>query len=100
MIELYLLLSLCQDEPNGEETLEQDGDGDSDHSDGDIQLNEGGKKDSLKRRQELLVNSGLAEVCTLCCCYILEEYDVLYVSLATSFSLQITMIHFSHLTIY
>lgn len=77
MIELYLLLSLCQDEPNGEETLEQDGDGDSDHSDGDIQLNEGGKKDSLKRRQELLVNSGLAEVCTLCCCYILEEYDML-----------------------
>lgn len=28
-----------------------------------LNLSEGGKKDSLLRRQELLVNSGLAEVC-------------------------------------
>lgn len=31
--------------------------------DDDIQLPEGGKKDPFLRRQELLVNSGLAEVC-------------------------------------
>ncbi|KAL8486170.1 hypothetical protein ACS0TY_023031 [Phlomoides rotata] len=30
-------------------------------AEGNIQLNEGGKKDAFKRRQELLVNSGLAE---------------------------------------
>lgn len=45
-------------EQDGEVAVEQDGD---DDSDGNIQLNEGGKKDSLKRRQELLVDSGLAE---------------------------------------
>ncbi|XP_042021261.1 pumilio homolog 24-like [Salvia splendens] len=45
-------------EPDDEEANEQDKDGDSD---GDIQMNEGGKKDPFKRRQELLVDSGLAE---------------------------------------
>ncbi|KAH6789444.1 pumilio 24 [Perilla frutescens var. frutescens] len=44
--------------PYGEEAVEHDRD---DDSDGNILLNEGGKKDSFKRRQELLVDSGLAE---------------------------------------
>jgi pumilio family protein 6 len=40
------------------------GEGNKDTSSGDnIQLVEGGKKDPFLRRQELLVNSGLAEVC-------------------------------------
>ncbi|KAK6146190.1 hypothetical protein DH2020_020059 [Rehmannia glutinosa] len=45
----------------GGEAVEEDTNGDGDPSDSNIQLNEGGKKDSFKRRQELLVNSGLAE---------------------------------------
>ncbi|KAL2244299.1 UNVERIFIED_CONTAM: Pumilio 24 [Sesamum indicum] len=48
-------------ESDGGETVEEDKDGEGDHSNASIQLNEGGKKDSFKRRQELLVNSGLAE---------------------------------------
>ncbi|KAL8490597.1 hypothetical protein ACS0TY_022558 [Phlomoides rotata] len=40
------------------EAVEEDKDSDAE---GNIQLNEGGKKDAFKRRQELLVNSGLAE---------------------------------------
>lgn len=60
IVEQYVLYSLFQGEPDGNEAVEQDKDGDSDDN---IQLNEGGKKDSFKRRQELLVDSGLAEVC-------------------------------------
>ncbi|KAK4433892.1 Pumilio24 [Sesamum alatum] len=54
-------LLVDQGEPDGGETVEEDRDGEDDHSNAGIQLNEGGKKDSFKRRQELLVNSGLAE---------------------------------------
>ncbi|KAL0367778.1 UNVERIFIED_CONTAM: Pumilio24 [Sesamum radiatum] len=53
-------LLLDQGESDGE-TVEEDKDGEGDHSNANIQLNEGGKKDSFKRRQELLANSGLAE---------------------------------------
>ncbi|KAL0368193.1 UNVERIFIED_CONTAM: Pumilio24 [Sesamum calycinum] len=48
-------------ESDGGETVEEDKDGEGDHSNASIQLNEGGKKDSFKRRHELLVSSGLAE---------------------------------------
>ncbi|KAL0323422.1 UNVERIFIED_CONTAM: Pumilio24 [Sesamum angustifolium] len=54
-------LLLDQGESDGGETVEEDKDGEGDHSNASIQLNEGGKKDSFKRRHELLVSSGLAE---------------------------------------
>ncbi|KAK6122603.1 hypothetical protein DH2020_043660 [Rehmannia glutinosa] len=54
-------LLLDQSESDGGEAVEEDTNGEYDLSDSNIQLNEGGKKDSFKRRQELLVNSGLAE---------------------------------------
>ncbi|KAL0433965.1 UNVERIFIED_CONTAM: Pumilio24 [Sesamum latifolium] len=54
-------LLLDQGESDGGETVEEDKDGEGDNSNTNIELNEGGKKDSFKRRQELLVNSGLAE---------------------------------------
>ncbi|KAK6146205.1 hypothetical protein DH2020_020074 [Rehmannia glutinosa] len=57
-------LLLDQSESDGGEAVEEDTNGEDDPSDSNIQLNEGGKKDSFKRRQELLVNSGLAEVAT------------------------------------
>ncbi|XP_057806060.1 pumilio homolog 24 [Salvia miltiorrhiza] len=57
-----LNLSIPSLKANGEtddkEAVEADKEEDGD---GNIQLNEGGKKDSFKRRQELLVDSGLAE---------------------------------------
>ncbi|KAL0393295.1 UNVERIFIED_CONTAM: Pumilio24 [Sesamum radiatum] len=54
-------LLLDQGESDGGEAVEEDKDGEGDHSNASIQLNEGGKKDSFKRRHELLVSSGLAE---------------------------------------
>lgn len=58
--------SFFQSESDGGEAVEEDRDGEDDNSTASVQLNEGGKKDSFKRRLELLVNSGLAEVCILC----------------------------------
>ncbi|CAI9776211.1 unnamed protein product [Fraxinus pennsylvanica] len=45
----------------GDEAIEEDRNGEGETSDTSIHLNDGGKKDSFTRRQELLVNSGLAE---------------------------------------
>ncbi|KAI3459244.1 hypothetical protein Pfo_015907 [Paulownia fortunei] len=59
-------------ESDGGEALDQDRNSEGDHSDANIQLNEGGKKDSFKRRQELLVNSGLAEKLVDACCEMAE----------------------------
>lgn len=47
-----------------DEAVQEDRNGEGKTSDASIHLNKGGKKDSFTRRQELLVNSGLAEVCT------------------------------------
>ncbi|GFP85284.1 pumilio homolog 24 [Phtheirospermum japonicum] len=60
-------------ESNGGEAIEGETKGDDDNSDPNTQLNEGGKKDSLKRRQELLVDSGLAEKLVDACCEMAEE---------------------------
>ncbi|CAA2964014.1 pumilio homolog 24 [Olea europaea subsp. europaea] len=46
---------------NNDEAVEEDRNDEGKTSDTRIHLNEGGKKDSCTRRQELLVNSGLAE---------------------------------------
>lgn len=43
-------------------------------------MNEGGKKDPFKRRQELLVDSGLAEV-RFSCCWCIGNYDISYLKL-------------------
>ncbi|CAA0834839.1 Pumilio homolog 24 [Striga hermonthica] len=58
---------------DGGETAEGDADGDNDNSDSNKQPNEGGKKDSFKRRQELLVKSGLAEKLVDACCEMADE---------------------------
>ncbi|KAG8372915.1 hypothetical protein BUALT_Bualt12G0116700 [Buddleja alternifolia] len=60
-------------ESEGGEAVEEDKNDEDDHSDASKQLNEGGKKDSLKRRQELLVNSGLAEKLVDACCEMTED---------------------------
>lgn len=61
----------------GEETetsgLGEAGKEDSYHAIQTSHLNEGGKKDPLTRRQELLVNSGLAEKLIDACCQMAEE---------------------------
>ncbi|CAA2961299.1 pumilio homolog 24 [Olea europaea subsp. europaea] len=44
-----------------DEAVQEDRNGEGKTSDASIHLNKGGKKDSFTRRQELLVNSGLAE---------------------------------------
>ncbi|KAL3812975.1 hypothetical protein ACJIZ3_014243 [Penstemon smallii] len=55
-------------ELNDGEAAEEEKKDEGDGVDTSIQLNEGGKKDSFKRRQELLVNSGLAEKLIDACC--------------------------------
>ncbi|KAL6526490.1 hypothetical protein OROGR_015580 [Orobanche gracilis] len=60
-------------ESDDSEAVGEDTTGGDDNSDSNIQLNEGGKKSSLKRRQELLVNSGLAEKLIGACCEISED---------------------------
>ncbi|GER27668.1 pumilio 24 [Striga asiatica] len=57
----------------GETAEEGDADGDNDKSDSNKQSNEGGKKDSFKRRQELLVKSGLAEKLVDACCEMADD---------------------------
>lgn len=52
---------------DGSEAAEKESNGEVDNSDDNTQLNEGGKKDPFKRRQELLVDSGLAEVYSILC---------------------------------
>lgn len=64
IVEQDFVYSLFQGESDDNEAVEEDKNDEGDHSDPDTPLNEGGKKDSFKRRQELLVDSGLAEVCT------------------------------------
>ncbi|KAL6571604.1 hypothetical protein OROHE_003247 [Orobanche hederae] len=60
-------------EPDGSEAVGEDTKGGDGNADSNIQLNEGGKKCSLMRRQELLVNSGLAEKLVDACCEISED---------------------------
>ncbi|KAK4477830.1 hypothetical protein RD792_017093 [Penstemon davidsonii] len=65
----YLLLcTLFISELNDGEAVEEEKKDEGDGVDASILLNEGGKKDSYKRRQELLVNSGLAEKLIDACC--------------------------------
>ncbi|CAI9771083.1 unnamed protein product [Fraxinus pennsylvanica] len=47
--------------PKDDEAIEEDTNGEGKTSNTSVHLNEGGKKDSFTRRQELLVHSGLAE---------------------------------------
>ncbi|KAK4484228.1 hypothetical protein RD792_011452 [Penstemon davidsonii] len=61
-------LLLQQSELNDGEAVEEEKKDEGDGVDTSILLNEGGKKDSYKRRQELLVNSGLAEKLIDACC--------------------------------
>ncbi|KAL3820143.1 hypothetical protein ACJIZ3_006048 [Penstemon smallii] len=55
-------------ELNDGEAAEEEKKDEGDGVNTSIQLSEGGKKDSFKRRQELLVNSGLAEKLIDACC--------------------------------
>ncbi|KAL8026096.1 hypothetical protein ABFX02_14G006400 [Erythranthe guttata] len=58
---------------NEEAVVEEDKNEEDDDSAPSTQLIEGGKKDSIKRRQELLVNSGLAEKLVDACCEMAES---------------------------
>lgn len=60
-------------EETGTSVLGEAGKEDSCHATRTSDLNEGGKKDPLTRRQELLVNSGLAEKLIDTCCEMAEE---------------------------
>ncbi|XP_051152665.1 pumilio homolog 24 isoform X2 [Andrographis paniculata] len=62
-----------KEQSDSSEVCEEDKNVEGDHPDISAQINEGGKKDSSKRRHELLVDSGLAEELVDACCEMTES---------------------------